>query len=210
MAAEDDYNLEPILSLFRIMMDVGCDVTEMAGELAGDEMEVSEGWSECRATEMKLCMVAGIGEICRDSHWVQALDDEDLGRLDGLGRVQQAGDVVVDGLLDGLALLERLHLLVHEIEVVGAGVQRRHGLLLAPVPVQGVVVVQADDSGGVADQRVGVGVAAPGRRRGAPEHGRQPAHERGLAAPGISRQPDHHSLALGALAHHHRAPGLRH
>jgi len=39
------------------------------------------------------------------SHWVQPLDDEDLGRSDELGRVEEAGDVVVDGLLDGTALL---------------------------------------------------------------------------------------------------------
>jgi hypothetical protein len=39
------------------------------------------------------------------SHWVQPPDDEDLGRGDELGRVEEAGDVVVDGLLDGTALL---------------------------------------------------------------------------------------------------------
>jgi hypothetical protein len=43
---------------------------------------------------------------------VQALDDQDLRGLDGLRGVQQAGDVVVDGLVDRLALLECLDLRV--------------------------------------------------------------------------------------------------
>ena len=114
--------------------------------------------------------------------------------------------MVVDGLLHGLALLERLHLLVHEIEVVGERVQRRDGLLLAAVSVQRVVVIQADHRGGVADQRVGVWVPAPGWRRRASEHRRQPAHERRLPAPRISSQPDHHSLFIRRPAHHHSPP----
>ena len=53
--------------------------------------------------------------------------------------------MVVDGLLHRLALLERLGLLVHEVEVLGLRVQSSHALSLAAKPVQRVVVVQADD-----------------------------------------------------------------
>ena len=46
---------------------------------------------------------------------VEALEDEDVRGLDLLRGVEHAGDVVVDRLLDGLALLERLDLVVHEV-----------------------------------------------------------------------------------------------
>ena len=91
---------------------------------------------------------------------VQALDDEDLGGLDPLRRVEEPGHVVVDGLVDGLALAQRLDLLVHEVEVLAALVERGDLLDLAAVAVVGVVVVEADDGGHVGDEGVGVGVAA--------------------------------------------------
>jgi hypothetical protein len=125
---------------------------------------------------------------------VQTFDDKDLGRRDKLRRVEEAGDVVVDGLLDRLALLDRLHLLVHEVEVVGPRVERGDALLLPAGPVQGVVVVEAYHGRGVADERVGVRVPAPGRLRGAAEDAGEPAHEGALAAPGVRRQADHHGL----------------
>ncbi len=43
---------------------------------------------------------------------VEALHDEDLGRGDGLRGVEQAAHVVVDRLLNALALLDRLDLLI--------------------------------------------------------------------------------------------------
>ena len=52
------------------------------------------------------------------------------------------------------------HLGVHEVKVLCLGGQGRDVLLLATVAVQAVVVIQADDGGHVADQRVAVGVAA--------------------------------------------------
>lgn len=51
------------------------------------------------------------------------------------------------------------HLLVHELEVLGLGVQGCHLLPGAALPVQAVEVVQADDSGHVADQGVAIRVA---------------------------------------------------
>ena len=72
-----------------------------------------------------------------------------LGGLDSLCRVQEASDVVVDGLADGLVVPDVLDLLVHQIEVLRLGVQRSHALLLAPEAIQAVVVVQADHCGHV-------------------------------------------------------------
>lgn len=68
--------------------------------------------------------------------------------------------MVVDGLLHGLTILQRLDLLVHEVKVLGLGVQGSDGCNLAAVPVQAMVVIQADHGGHVRDQGVGVGVAA--------------------------------------------------
>ena len=56
--------------------------------------------------------------------------------LDLLGGVQQAGDVVVDGLLHRLALLQGLDLLVHQVKVLGLGVQRSHARGGAALAVQ--------------------------------------------------------------------------
>ena len=51
----------------------------------------------------------------RSSAKVETLEDKDVGGLDLLGGVEHAGDVVVDGLVDRLALHESLGLLVHEV-----------------------------------------------------------------------------------------------
>jgi hypothetical protein len=123
---------------------------------------------------------------------VQTLDDEDLRWRDDLRRVEQAGDVVVQGLIDGATLLDGPHLLVHEVEVSGPRVHRRDALRLPARAVQRVVVVEADHGDGVADERVGVRVPAPGRLRFAAEHAHQATQERALPAPGVGSQPDHH------------------
>ena len=53
--------------------------------------------------------------------------------------------MVVDGLVCVAAILERLDLVVHHVEVLCLGVKSCHTLALASVPVQGVVVIQTDD-----------------------------------------------------------------
>mmetsp|Transcript_5430 Transcript_5430/g.18886 ORF Transcript_5430/g.18886 Transcript_5430/m.18886 type:complete len:398 (-) Transcript_5430:65-1258(-) len=121
---------------------------------------------------------------------VQALHDEDLGGGDLLRRVEEAGHVVVDRLLDGLALHQVLHLAVHVVEVLGLRRERGDVVVLAPLAVAAVVVVQADDSGGVGDEGVGVRVAALRGGRVAAHQGRHAAHEGGLAAAGVRRQAD--------------------
>lgn len=133
---------------------------------------------------------------------MKPFDDEDLGGLDELWRVEQPGDVVVDGLIHGLPFLESLNLLVHQVEVVGPRVERGDALLLPPGPVEGVVVVEADHGGGVADEGVGVGVPAPRGLRRAAKHAGEPPHEGALPAPGVSGQADHHRVASGRAPDH--------
>ena len=52
------------------------------------------------------------------------------------------------------------HLGVHQVKVLGLGVQGSHAGGGASLAVQGVVVIKADDGGGVRDEGVAVGVAA--------------------------------------------------
>ena len=82
-----------------------------------------------------------------------------IGGLDPLSGVQQARHVVVDGLVNSLPLLKRLHVLVHELKVLCLGAQRSDVQRLAAIAVLCMVVVEADDGGHVADQRVAVRVA---------------------------------------------------
>lgn len=52
------------------------------------------------------------------------------------------------------------HLLVHEVEVLSLRCQSSDSLFSTALPVQAVVIIKADDGGHVADEGVGVGVAA--------------------------------------------------
>lgn len=68
------------------------------------------------------------GEVQQVAHalvdeGVEALDDHDGGGLDLLGLVQGPVHVVVDGLLDALAVLEVVELLEHEVELLLIGVE---------------------------------------------------------------------------------------
>ena len=125
----------------------------------------------------------------KNSHGVQTFNDEDLGRLDGFGRIQETSNMVVDRLLDWFSVFDSLNLLVHEVEIIGSRVERRHTLHLPPGSVERVVVVQADDSGGVADEGVGVRVPSSRGLGGAAKHAGQPPHEGALAAAGVGGQP---------------------
>lgn len=81
-------------------------------------------------------------------------------------------------------------LLVHQVEVLRLGREGRHSSLLAALAIQRVVVVEADDGGHVADQRVAFGVAAPRCTRVAAKERRDAAHERRFAtACAASRTP---------------------
>jgi hypothetical protein len=66
---------------------------------------------------------------------VETLEDNDGGGLDGLVLIEGAVDVVVDGLGDALALLHCLNLLIHELEVVLAGIQGSQASNLAALAV---------------------------------------------------------------------------
>ena len=114
-------------------------------------------------------------------HGVQALDDDNGGGLNGLRGVEGSVDVVVDGLLYRLAALQGGELLVHEVEVVLASVQRGELGHLSPGTVVQVEVVQADHGRLVGYEGVGLPrfgeTAAEGAHRLAAEDVGQPSHE---------------------------------
>ena len=89
-------------------------------------------------------------------HGVKTLNDDDGSGLNGLGGVQSTVDVVVDGLGDGLTVLQGLDLLVHEVEVVLALIEGGEARNLAAIAVVEMVVIEADDGGEVRDEGVGL------------------------------------------------------
>ena len=89
-------------------------------------------------------------------HGVKTLNDDDGGGLNGLGSVKSTVDVVVDGLGDGLAVLQGLDLLVHEVKVVLALVEGGEAGHLAAIAVVEMEVIEADDGGEVGDEGVGL------------------------------------------------------
>lgn len=87
-------------------------------------------------------------------HGVKPFNDKDFGGQYGLRRVKKAGHMVVDGLLNGLAFFDSLHLLIHKIKVVGPWVERRHSLLLPARAIKGMVIIQAYHSRRITYQRI--------------------------------------------------------
>ena len=129
-------------------------------------------------------------------HGMEAFKDNDGCGLDLLWGVQGSVDVVVDGLLHGLSRLERLDLLVHEVEVV---LQRVEGGALgdfAAFAVVQVVVVEANDSREVRDEGVGFPAAwrsessAEGSDDVSSEDVSESAHECRLSATTIGGNTD--------------------
>ena len=119
---------------------------------------------------------------------MQALDDHHLIRLDALRRLEGAVRVVVDGLGDGLAALERPELLLHEREIVGAGVERGHPDQRPLAAIERVIVVEADAGDPVRTEEL---VERGGQRR--------------LAAPAIAADADEDGRHVGArVTHRHR------
>mmetsp|Transcript_16818 Transcript_16818/g.40227 ORF Transcript_16818/g.40227 Transcript_16818/m.40227 type:complete len:217 (-) Transcript_16818:220-870(-) len=127
---------------------------------------------------------------------VKALDDDDGSGLDLLGRVERSVDVVVDGLHDGLAVLEGLHVLEHEVELLLGGVERGEAGDLAAAAVVEMVVVEADDGGHVGHE--GVRLPSVGRAEASAEGtalitaegGGDATHEGGLSAAGVGGEAD--------------------
>mmetsp|Transcript_21319 Transcript_21319/g.56133 ORF Transcript_21319/g.56133 Transcript_21319/m.56133 type:complete len:424 (+) Transcript_21319:199-1470(+) len=147
-------------------------------------------------------------------HRVQALEDDDRRRRHLLVRVELARDVVVDGLADGLAGLEVGHVSGHLVPVLARLVQGgdaigplRVGLAASAVPL--VVVVQADDSRNVRDERVRL-TANVQQLALAAEDRRQAAHEGGLAAARVGSDADDDRVKLDHLHVGARHARLRH
>jgi len=124
-------------------------------------------------------------------HGVETLEDDDGGGLDGLGSIESSVDVVVDGLLDSLAVLEGADLLEHEVEVVLALIESGETGLLAAVAVVEMVVIEADDGGEVTNEGVGLpsSVSEATAERAddiTAKGGGEATHEGGLSASGVS------------------------
>mmetsp|Transcript_37187 Transcript_37187/g.79328 ORF Transcript_37187/g.79328 Transcript_37187/m.79328 type:complete len:405 (+) Transcript_37187:327-1541(+) len=134
---------------------------------------------------------------------VEALDDDDGGGFDLLGRVEGSVDVVVDGLHDRLSVLERLNVLVHEIELLLGRVEGGEAGDLASLAVVEMVVVEADDGGHVGDEGVGLPpvlraeATAEGSTLISAEGGGHATHEGGLSTAGVGgKADDDGSLAI--------------
>ena len=103
----------------------------------------------------------------------QALDDRELARLDVLGGAERAVLVAVDGLEDGASRAHVREVLLHDVEVVAVGVQRRDRALGALAAVEAVVVVGGD----VGDVLVA-------------QQPHEPAGDRRLAGGGVADDPE--------------------
>mmetsp|Transcript_9494 Transcript_9494/g.13236 ORF Transcript_9494/g.13236 Transcript_9494/m.13236 type:complete len:213 (-) Transcript_9494:64-702(-) len=124
-------------------------------------------------------------------HGVKTLKNDNRGRLHSFGSVKSSVHVVVDGLGDGLSLLQGLHLFVHEIKVVLGGVEGSETRNLTSLTVVEMVVIKADNSGKVGDKSVGlpsaVIEATPKRTDNiTTEDGGKTAHEGGFSASRVS------------------------
>ena len=136
-------------------------------------------------------------------HGVKSLNDDDGGRLDGLRGVKGSVHVVVDGLLNGLSVLEGLDLLEHQVKVVLLRVEGGEARNLTALTVVGVVVIEADNGGEVRHEGVSLpsSVAestSEGSNNISSEGRSQPAHEGRLSAARVSGDSnDKGSLAIG-------------
>ena len=154
-------------------------------------------------------------------HGVETLEDDDGGRLNGLGGVKGSVDVVVDWLLNGLALLQSLNLLVHKVEVVLDRVKSSESRDLTSLTVVKMVIIEADDGGEVRNKGVSLpsSVSESSSERSnniTSKDGSQTAHEGGLSATRVSGNTDDNgglsllkSIELGALDRRGRTEGNR-
>ena len=128
-------------------------------------------------------------------HGVKTLEDDDRSGLDLFGGVKSSVDVVVDGLLNSLSLLEGLDLLVHEVEVVLEGVKGSALGYLTSLTVVKMVVIEADDGGEVGNKGVGLpaSVVESATKRSnyvSSEDVGKTTHEGGLSATRVSGNTD--------------------
>jgi len=126
---------------------------------------------------------------------VKALNDNDGGGFNLFGFIECSIDVVVDGLHDGLALLERLDMLEHEIEALLGGVECGKAGDLASSTVVEMVIIKADDGGHVGNEGVGLPSAiakstAKGPALITAKGGGDTSHEGRFAAAGVGGKAD--------------------
>mmetsp|Transcript_11820 Transcript_11820/g.16430 ORF Transcript_11820/g.16430 Transcript_11820/m.16430 type:complete len:410 (+) Transcript_11820:397-1626(+) len=171
--------LKGVTALFHITLDLPGEL-----DLIGD-VEVNSEIKQLSHTIIK--------------HGVEALNNHDRGGLDLLGGVQGTVDVVVDGLLDGLAGLELLQLFVHEVEVVLLLVKSGQTRNLTAVSVVQMVVIEADNCCGRRHKGVGLpATIAEATTKHlhtiSAEHASKTAHEGGLTAARIGSYTNENHL----------------
>mmetsp|Transcript_19235 Transcript_19235/g.28327 ORF Transcript_19235/g.28327 Transcript_19235/m.28327 type:complete len:227 (+) Transcript_19235:677-1357(+) len=89
-------------------------------------------------------------------HGVKSLENDDRGGLNSLGGIKGSVYVVVNGLFDGVSVLQGLDLLEHQVEVVLLGVKSGKSGLLTSVTVVRMVIIKTDDSGKIGNKGVGL------------------------------------------------------
>ena len=188
--AHDDVGRRPLgpdeggrlrLPLLEVVTDGLLGVAPLLG-VALDLPLVADGLGR---VEVDRHVEAGPGQLGEQGQ--QALDDHELARLHQHRAPEGAVLVVVDGLEDGVAEGEQLEVLLHDVDVVAVGVERRERLGLALDPVVLVVVVDADRRDPVGaegvDQALGDGGLAGRAVAGDGEHD-GPAGTVAVVAPG--------------------------
>ena len=146
-------------------------------------------------------------------HRVKTFEDDDRGRLDLLRSVKSSVDVVVDGLHDGLSVLEGVDLLVHEVEVILKRVQGGESRNLTSLTVVKMVIIKADDGGEVRDQGVGFpsirGIESSSKRSDniSSEDAGKTTHEGGLSASRVGGNTDNNGLDTIGKSHVQAAGG---
>ena len=111
---------------------------------------------------------------------VQAFQNQNFRGDNLFSRVKNASHVVVDRLLDRFAFLQGFDLFVHQVKVLLFQVERGQARFLTALTVVQVVVIQAQDGGGVRDQSVGIRVAPLRRGSLTAEQRSHSSHERGF------------------------------
>ena len=138
---------------------------------------------------------------------VKTFEDDDGGRFDLLRSVKSSVDVVVDGLHDGLSVLEGIDLLVHEVEVVLKRVQCGKSGFFASVTVIKMEIIEADDGGKVRDQGVcfpailGIETSSKRSNNISSEDACKTTHEGRLSATGVSGNTDDNGLDTVGKSH---------
>eukprot|EP01083_Nonionella_stella_P176163 615695_1 len=129
-------------------------------------------------------------------HGVKSLENDDRGGLNSLRGIKGSVYVVVNGLADGLSVLQGLYLLEHQVEVILLGVKSGKSGLLTSVTVVRMVIIKTDNSGKIGNKGVGlpsilrIESSSKWSYNISSEDVGKTTHESGLSTTGISGNSD--------------------